>query len=264
MASAAEQATSRERAAANLRDARVRRAAIAPFTDESGELNEAWGYDVQALDLQQRLSSGEQTVGLKLGLTSEAKQRRMGIDRPIVGFLTAPMLLSADSVAGHLAEWIQPRIEPEIAFTTSRPIAEALDLAGAIQVVASVGVAAEIIDSRFVGYRFRLPDVVADNTSAAGLLIGPMLPLDDPHALPTAACTVHVDGELVHQATGAAILGHPLEAVVRLSHHLARRGEVLPAGSVVLAGALTDAVPLQVGSKYDLEIEGLGRIEVRV
>jgi 2-oxo-3-hexenedioate decarboxylase len=252
-----------EQAAATLRGARAHKTAITPFTDADADLDEAWGYDVQALDLQQRLAAGEQIVGLKLGLTSEAKQRRMGIDRPIVGFLTEPMFLSPDSVAERLPEWIQPRIEPEIAFTTSRPIAAALDLAGVIEAVEGVAVAAEVIDSRFVGYRFRLPDVVADNTSAAGLLLGPMSALDDPDALPAAACTVRVDGELVHQATGAAILGHPLEAMVRLSHHLVERGEVLPAGSVVLAGALTDAVPLRAGSSFELEIEGLGAISVR-
>jgi 2-oxo-3-hexenedioate decarboxylase len=255
--------TSRSAAAATLREARTLRKAVSPFTDTDDSLQEAWGYDVQALDLEQRLSAGGRLVGVKLGLTSEPKQRRMGIDRPIVGFLTESMLLSPEVVAGRLPQWIQPRIEPEIAFTTSRPIDQSLDLAGVIDVVAGVAVAAEIIDSRYVDYRFRLPDVVADNTSAAGVLLGPMLALDDPDALPAAACTVRVDAELVHQATGAAILGHPLEAMVWLSHHLAERGEVLPAGSVVLAGALTDAVPLLAGSGYLLEIEGLGAIKVQ-
>jgi 2-oxo-3-hexenedioate decarboxylase len=36
---------------------------------------------------------------------------------------------------------------------------------------------------------------------------------------------------------------------------------MLPAGSVVLAGALTDAVPIVTGSDYRLQMDGLGTIE---
>jgi 2-oxo-3-hexenedioate decarboxylase len=264
MTSSSKETISHAHAVAVLEDAREHRATVAPFTDTTTHLDEAWGYDVQALDRDHRLARGEVLMGAKLGLTSEAKQRRMGLDRPIVGFLTDAMTLTPEAVAAGLARWIQPRIEPEIAFIMSRPIAEPLDLADVMTTVGGVSVAAEVIDSRFVDYRFRLPDVVADNTSAAGVLLGEARPLVDVDELVTARCTVRVDGQLVHEATGAAILGHPLRALVWLSRHLAARGEVLPAGSVVLAGALTDAVPLRPGSSFDLEVEGLGAIEVQI
>jgi len=252
-----------DQAATALRNARAQGAAVLPFSDVDGHLDETWGYKVQALDRSYRLAAGERVVGAKLGLTSEAKQRRMSVDRPIAGFLTDVMLMSEDSIAHRLSRWIQPRIEPEIAFTTARSIAEPLDLAGVVDVVAGVAVAAEIIDSRFVDYRFRLPDVLADNTSAAGVLLGPLQSRKDLNDLSALKCTVSVDGHQVHEATGAAILGNPLLALVWLSEHLASRGEVLPAGSLVLAGALTDAVPLRTRTNYRLEIEGLGAIDVR-
>lgn len=195
------------RAAETLLEARESRTAISPFTDVDPALDEAWGYAVQQLDRQQRLSNGERVVGVKLGLTSAAKQERMGIDRPIAGFLTESMLVSPEAVHERLQDWIQPRIEPEIVFTTAQPVSEPLDLDGALTVVAGVAVAAEVIDSRFVDYRFRLADVLADNTSAAGVLLGTMQPLTDPAALGAARCTVTVDGRRVHEATGAAILG---------------------------------------------------------
>jgi 2-oxo-3-hexenedioate decarboxylase len=65
-------------------------------------------------------------------------------------------------------------------------------------------------------------------------------------------------------ATGAAILGHPLHAIVWLSQHLALRGETLPGGSLVLAGALTDAVPLIAGSRYALHMGALGDVSAVV
>ena len=231
-----------------------------PFTDERLDVDEAWGYAVQAEELRQRLVSGERVVGAKLGLTSAAKQQRMGVDRPIVGFLTDTMLLNPELVGEALDRWVQPRIEPEIAFVTARTIDRALPFDEVAASIATVMVAAEVIDSRYTDYRFGLPDVVADNTSAAGVLVGDPVPLAAVGDLALLNCEVEIDGTVVHRATGAAILGHPLRAVQLLTEHLQRHGESLPAGSVVLAGALTDAVPLLPGRQYRLSIERLGTI----
>jgi 2-oxo-3-hexenedioate decarboxylase len=249
-------------AAACLAEARHARTTIDPFTDTVDDLDEAWAYDVQAEDRRARRQQGERVIGAKLGLTSVVKQQRMGVDRPIVGFLTDRMLAPPEQIAGRLTQWAQPRIEPEIAFVTSRPIGSALDLDTVPAHLATVGVAAEVIDSRWSDYRFRLPDVVADNTSAAGIVVGASVSLDDVADLASLACTMSVDDQVVHEATGAAILGDPLLAVQLLSHHLEQRGEVLPAGSLVLAGALTDAVPLAPGHRYGLTIESLGEVLV--
>jgi 2-oxo-3-hexenedioate decarboxylase len=254
-----------EAAADRLRAARLTRRTLEPFTDAEPALDESWAYDVQALDRQLRLADGEELVGVKLGLTSKAKQERMSVDRPIVGFLTRPMLVSRDEVATSLSRWVQPRTEPEIAFVTSRPIDRAFSEDEAHEYVSTVSMAAEIIDSRWTGYRFRLPDVVADNTSAAGVVLGPQaLTLGEIQDLAVLNCRVAVDGRTVHEASGAAILGHPLRALVTLSAHLEGGHESLPAGSLVLAGALTDAVPLKVGARYDLTVESLGTVSVTI
>jgi 2-oxo-3-hexenedioate decarboxylase len=252
-------------AEAALRTARRARRNLAPFTDIEPALGERWGYEVQGLDRAHRVQSGEQVIGAKLGLTSHAKQQRMGVDRPIVGFLTDTMLLAPERIGAALASWAQPRIEPEIAFVTALPIDRALapDEVGAH--IATVGIAAEIIDSRWTDYRFRLPDVVADNTSAAGVVLGGSpVRLTDAGDLASLTCELAVDGEVIHRATGAAILGEPLRAVELLAEHLERRGESLPAGSLVLAGALTDAVPLVAGQHYRLDVATLGQVSITV
>lgn len=248
-------------AAAALKTAREQRRTLPPFTDQLPDLDEAWGYAAQAEDRSERLSRGERLIGAKLGLTSAAKQQRMGVDRPIVGFLTDTLLLTSEQLEGALQGWAQPRIEPEIVFVTARTLDRALPLDEVPASIAGVTVAAEIIDSRYTDYRFRLPDVVADNTSAGGVLLGDEpLPLEAVEDLAALRCEVAVDGQVVHRATGAAILGQPLRAIALLAEHLDRRGESLPAGSLVLAGALTDAVPLRLGQRYSLTVEGLGTI----
>jgi 2-oxo-3-hexenedioate decarboxylase len=250
-------------AEATLRSTRSTGALINPFTDSLTELDERWAYATQDLDRGHRISKGASLVGAKLGLTSEAKQVRMGVDRPIVGFLTDDMLVSGDEVAARLATWVQPRIEPEIAFITSRDIDRPFDRNEASSYLGYVLLAAEILDSRYAGYRFRLPDVIADNTSAAGVVLAA-----DRHRLvdlPDLAflhCEVRIDGDLAHEATGSAILGDPLEALVLLAEHLAGQKHVLPAGSLVLAGAVTDATPFRSGQRVDLSIERLGSLSI--
>lgn len=243
-----------------LRTARADRRSIEPFTDQHAELDEQWAYDVQGLDRQRRVAAGETVIGAKLGLTSAAKQTRMKVDRPVVGFLTDEMRIDPDSLT-RIGTWIHPRIEPEIAFILGRTIDSPLTASEAIRAIDAVTVGAEVIDSRFTDFRFRAADVIADNTSAAGILLGDSRHrLSDIGDLATLGCELEVDGAIVHSATGAAILGHPLRAIELLSRHLGERGESVPAGSVVLAGALTDAVTLSTGRRYTLRIQDLGSI----
>jgi 2-oxo-3-hexenedioate decarboxylase len=110
----------------------------------------------------------------------------------------------------------------------------------------------------------RLADVLADNTSAAGFVVGEWMPLHDVPDLRDAEARWLVDGEVVATTTPAAILGDPLLAVVHLSRHLAEQGETLSAGSVVLAGAMTDAVPVEGHSRFEVEVAGLGGASLTV
>ena len=247
-------------AASILRAARADRRMLEPFTDLHPDLDEAWGYDVQALDRQRRVANGERLIGAKLGLTSAAKQARMNLTTPVVGFLTDTMQVDPGTMT-VTTQWIQPRIEPEIAFILGRTIDSPLTSSEAARTVDAAIVAAEIIDSRYTDFRFRAADVIADNTSAAGVLLGePRHRLTDINDLALLGCQLQVDDDIVHSATGAAILGHPLRALEWLSRHVAQRGETIPAGSVVLAGALTDAVPLTPGKRYTILIQDLGTI----
>ena len=253
--------TTEASAAGSLREARSARVPRRPFTDSHPTLDEDWGYRVQDLDRAARLAVGEQVVGAKLGLTSRAKQRTMGVAQPIVGFLTDAMQLGAGRDVDVLARTAQPRLEPEIAIRLAWDLDRPLTPWTAEHSVDAVAVAVELIDSRYAAFGFRLPDVVADNTSAAGFLVGPWNLLRESGDLAVAGCVLSVDGTVLHTATGAAILGHPLRALVHLSEHLARRGERLAAGTVVLAGALTDAVPVRPGVVHRAEIRGLGAVE---
>lgn len=248
--------------AAAIAVAEAERTALPPFTD-SVELSEPAAYEVQALTVAGRVARGERVIGAKLGLTSAAKQRTMQVDQPLYGWLTDAMHLPLGEPVPR-ARLIHPRVEPEIAFVLGRELRGPATVADVLAATEGVCVALEVIDSRYAGFRFRLPDVVADNASAAAFVLGGTLrapsQLDD---LRTLGCVLTRDGEVVATAAGAAVLGHPAAAVAWLATRLAARGESLPAGSLVLSGALTDAVPIGDGTTVCAEVEGLGSVEVR-
>lgn len=233
-----------------------------PLTDDWPELDLATAYEIQDEALRRRLARGERLVGLKLGLTSVAKQRTMGIDRPLVAWLTDAMLLAPGDPIG--TGLIHPRAEPEIVFVLGRRLeGPGVTATEALESVAAVYCGVEIIDSRFADFRFKLPDVVADNASAARFAIGPVRL--DPEALDLTleACLLQVDGEVVDSATGAAVQGHPAQALAFGANTLAERGLALEAGWTVLTGGMTDAVPMPPGTALVAEFTHLGSVVLR-
>lgn len=124
--------------------------------------------------------------------------------------------------------------------------------------------AIDILDSRFAGYSFTLADVTADNASGARFALGGTRVPVDGIDLRTVGCVFEKNGQLVGAAAGAAVLGHPAAAVAWFVGKLAERRRSLPAGSVVLAGALTSAVPVAAGDVVSATIDRVGSIELAV
>jgi 2-oxo-3-hexenedioate decarboxylase len=246
-------------AASVLLDAEASAQDGAPLTDEWKELDLPTAYKIQDETLRRRLARGERLLGVKLGLTSVAKQRTMGIDRPLVAWLTDAMVLAAGTPIG--SGLIHPRAEPEIVFVLRRRVeGPGITAAEALEAVGSVYAGIEVIDSRFADFRFTLPDVVADNASASRFVLGPIGIATGELDLSLEACLLHVDGVAVDSATGAAVQGHPAQALAFAANTLAERGLALEAGWTVLTGGMTDAVPMPPGTTVMAEFTHLGTV----
>lgn len=247
-----------------LEQAIAARTPVPRLTADHPDLDPPTAYAAQWIGVERRVAAGERLVGLKLGLTSQAKQRTMGVDVPIYGWLTSGMLVEHGE-ALPVERWIHPRVEPEIGFVLDRELAGPASIVDVLAATSAVFAAVEVIDSRYADFSFTLPDVVADNASAAGYVVGPRLrPPQELGDLRLVGCVVRRDGAVLHTAAGAAVLGHPAAAVAWLASRLADEGRTIPAGSIVLSGALTDALPIAPGQSVSVEIAGLGSIEVRV
>ncbi|WP_377267158.1 2-keto-4-pentenoate hydratase [Peterkaempfera sp. SMS 1(5)a] len=242
--------------AARLDEAAVAGTAIPQVVSAAG-VSADDAYAVQAALLDRRLERGERLVGLKMGLTSRAKMAQMGVDEVIWGRLTDAMAI-ADGGSVDIGGLIHPRVEPEVAFLMGRDVEEGDDFASSVEAVAP---ALELIDSRYADFRFSLPDVIADNTSASGYAIGPWQ--QPPAGLADLAVRLEVDGETVESGSTAAILGDPRNAFDEAVRLAARHGVRLRKGWVLLAGAATAAVPLPAGAEVRAVVAGLGTATLR-
>jgi 2-oxo-3-hexenedioate decarboxylase len=249
-----------DRAAAVLLEAEDNRTDLSPITGEWPALDLATAYRVQDETLRRRLARGERLVGVKLGLTSRAKQQRMNISSPLVAWLTDAMVLPAGAAVPR-DRLIHPRAEPEIVFVMGARLAgPGITAASAMPAVESVCCGLEIIDSRYRDFRFTLPDVVADNASSGYFVTGPVSVPPASLDLGLEACLLELNGQVVDSATGAAVQGHPAEALALAANDLGRRGLAIEPGWIVLTGGMTDAIAVPAGACLAAHFTHLGSV----
>jgi 2-keto-4-pentenoate hydratase len=217
-------------------------------------------YAVQRRLTERRLADGARVVGRKIGLTSSAVQRQLGVDRPDFGVLFADMDVTglAQVPSGRL---LQPKTEAEVAFVLGEDLAEGpLDDAQVRGAVAYAVAALEIVDSRIAGWDITFGDTVADNASSGLFVLGETrLTLDEvePVEVPM---VMRLDGDVVSQGSGAACLGDPLLALAWLAKTARGLGDPLRSGHVVLSGALGPMAATPPGSVVSAELGPLGSI----
>ncbi|MEU4383314.1 2-keto-4-pentenoate hydratase [Micromonospora echinofusca] len=233
--------------------------AIAQLAAETG-LDVDAAYAVQTALIQRRLDRGERVVGLKMGLTSKAKMAQVGVDEVIWGRLTDTMRIP-DGGTLDPTRFIHPRVEPEVAFLLDRLPEPGEPVGDFTDAVRAVAPAIEVIDSRYANFTFSLPDVIADNTSAAAFVIGAWSPVPD--GLDNLGVLLEIDGRVAQVGSTAAILGDPRRALDEGIRLAGRHGVRLREGWVFLAGAATAAVPLKPGAHVRAVVEHLGTTTLR-
>jgi 2-oxo-3-hexenedioate decarboxylase len=242
-------------------DAAARQArAIAQLTlTDRFTLEEA--YAIQRMSIGLRLQRGERRVGIKMGFTSRAKAAQMGVHELIWGRLTDQMIVE-DGGTLDLSRYVHPRVEPEIAFLLRAPLHGAVTAAQAMAAVEAVAPAMEIIDSRYQDFKFSLEDVVADNASSSGFVVGPWMRPD--LDIGNLGLVMTFNGQPVQIGSTAAILGHPARSLAAAARMSAAGGEQLEPGWIVMAGGVTAAETLIAGTHVETEIQGLGRVAFTV
>ncbi|WP_031364898.1 2-keto-4-pentenoate hydratase [Caballeronia sordidicola] len=235
---------------------------IEPFSAAFAGSVEA-AYRIQNINTQHAVEvQGRSIVGRKIGLTSVAVQKQLGVDQPDFGVLFADMRIE-DSRNDTVAGLLQPKIEAEIAFGFSRDVTDAdLDVDGLVACIDWIAPALEVVDSRIVDWRIGIVETIADNASSGRFVIGSKTAISSESDVVDCEMQLYDGDRVVSSGSGAACLGNPFIATLWLARKMVKVGRPIRAGELVLSGALGPMVKVQKGHTYRATVGGFGTVSV--
>lgn len=249
--------------AEHLENAELQAFDVTKITDDYPDMDWEDAYDIQYEIRRRKEARGNKTIGLKMGLTSYAKMKQMGVDVPVYAFLSDYFSVP-DGGEINMAALIHPKVEAEIAIITNQPLhGPGCTVAQVLAATEAVVPAVEVIDSRYRDFKFDLKSVVADNASSARFVTGGKLKRADQVDMKTLGVVMEINGRVVATGAGAAVLGHPAASVAMLANMLAERGEHIPAGTFIMTGGITAAVEVKAGDSVRVRYQDLGEVSIR-
>ena len=248
--------------AAELAQAERTRVPMDPLTTAHPEIDVVDAYEIQLINIRQRVAEGATVVGHKVGLSSKAMQTMMGVDEPDYGHLLADMEVFEDVpvIAGR---YLYPRVEVEVGFI----LADDLPGAGCTEDDVLAATAAfvpsiELIDTRIKDWKIKLCDTIADNASSAGFILGPERVSPKDIDITAIDAVLTCNGDVVAQGRSDAVLGNPVTAVAWLARKVDGFGVRLRAGDIVLPGSCTRAIDARPGESFVADFTGLGSVRL--
>lgn len=252
-----------EKLAKHCEDAELKAYEITKITDDYPDMTYEDAYDIQWTARANKEARGHKIVGMKMGLTSQAKMKQMGVPNPCYGYL-ADYFSYGDGAEIKIDELIHPKVEAEIAFVLKSDLeGPGCHIGDVLAATDFVMPAVEIIDSRYKDFKFDLKSVIADNSSSSRYVTGGQARSVEGLDLKTLGVVMEINGQIVQVGAGAAVLGHPATAIAMLANMLSERGEKLKAGEYILSGAITAAVGVKKGDNVTVKFQNLGTVSFR-
>jgi 2-keto-4-pentenoate hydratase len=252
----------RDELAAELAQAERSREPIAPLTAAHPDIDVVDAYEIQLINIRQRVAEGARVLGHKVGLSSKAIQQMMGVDEPDYGHLLDEMRLFEDTPV-KASRYLWPRVEVEVGFILNADLpgascTEEDVLAGTEALVPSI----ELIDTRITDWKIELCDTIADNASSAGFVLGKGRVSPRDIDVKGIDAVLSCNGEVVSKGRTDAVLGNPVTAVAWLARKVEGFGVRLRKGDLVLPGSCTRAIDAHAGDKFVAEFAGLGSVQL--
>lgn len=252
-----------EELAEYLEDCELQAREATKITDRFPDMDFDDAYAIQYAIRRRKLARGNRLTGLKVGLTSRAKMKQMGVETPIYGFLM-DYFDRPDGGEIETEQLIHPKVEAELAFVTKAPLkGPGCHIGNVLAATDFVIPAVEIIDSRYENFRFDLASVIADNASSSRFVLGGRMAAPGEVDMRTLGVVMEKNGQVVELGAGAAVLGHPAASVALLANMLGERDEEIPAGTLILTGGITAAVAMEKGDCLSVRYQGLGSVGMR-
>jgi 2-keto-4-pentenoate hydratase len=252
----------RDELAADLAQAERSREAIAPLTAAYPDIDVVDAYEIQLINIRQRVAEGARVLGHKVGLSSKAMQQMMGVDEPDYGHLLDEMQVFEDTPV-KAGRYLLPRVEVEVAFILGA------DLPGAgcteddvLAATEALAPSIELIDTRITDWKIALCDTIADNASSAGFVLGQARVAPGDVDVKTIDAVLTRNGEVIAEGRSDAVLGNPVTAVAWLSRKVESFGVRLRKGDIVLPGSCTRAIDARAGDEFVADFTGLGSVRL--
>jgi 2-keto-4-pentenoate hydratase len=242
-----------ERLAQRLDEAAHTHVPIPPLSESEGVTSVETAYAIQTCWTEMRTARGEKVLGRKIGLTSQAIQQQLGVDQPDYGNLwdTTFYPASDGKVQIPANDFVQPRIEGEVAFLIGQPLrGPNVTMQHVLAATEACALGVEIVASRIADWRIKLVDTIADNASYGGFTLGPWdrsLVQSDLGAL---AMMIYHNGVLSAEGKGSAALGHPAISTAWLANKLLEFGVSLEPGDIVISGGITKMLPVKARDEF--------------
>jgi 2-keto-4-pentenoate hydratase len=250
--------------AIDLYNAEKGTAPVDPITEKYPEITIEQAYEIQLKGVEmRRVQDARRIVGKKIGLTSIAMQKLLGVNEPDYGHLLDNMLVM-EGVPIPRCELLLPKVEGEIAFVLKSTLkGPGVTIADVLRATEGVMASIEIVDSRVRDWKIKLPDTIADNASSARFVLGSRLVPVKNLDLRLVGMVFEKNGEIMNTGAGAAVWGHPAASVAWLANRLAAFDISLEEGEIILSGAVTAAVDAQAGDLFHIAFHDLGTVGVR-
>jgi 2-oxo-hept-3-ene-1,7-dioate hydratase len=220
-------------------------------------------YAVQNEWRRRGIEAGRRPVGRKIGLTSKAMQAATGITEPDYGAIFDDMVFDNGAVIEH-ARFSNVRIEVELAFVLDAaidgPRATIFDVLGA---TAYVVPALEILSSRIEIAGRTIVDTISDNAGMGAMVYGGNPTRTEDIDLRWVSALLYRNETIEESGVAAAVLNHPAQGVAWLVNKLARHGDRLEAGEIVLAGSFTRPMWVEKGDTVLADYGPMGTISCR-
>ena len=251
-----------EKLAEHLEKAELDAYEVTKITDDYPEMTMSEATDIQWEIRRRKEERGHKIVGMKMGLTSWAKMKQMGVEKPCYGFL-ADYFSLADGAEVTIDELIHPKVEAEVAFVTNKDLSgPSVTVDEVLSATEFVVPAIEITDSRYKDFKFDLVSVQADNSSSTRYVVGSRAAKPEDFDWSTIGVVMQKNGKIVELGAGAAVLDHPAASVAMLASMLQERNEIIPAGTFVMTGGITVAVKVERGDSIVVRYQDLGSVSL--
>jgi 2-oxo-3-hexenedioate decarboxylase len=211
-------------------------------------------YRVLAQIDKRRRAQGWQPVGRKIGFTNTTIWPRYGVSAPLWAHVWSRTVHFAPQgeTSLDLRAFVQPRIEPEVAFGLRGPVSLTDDAHEILSAVEWMAPSFEIMQSHFPDWKFSAADCRAAFGLHGALVIGAPIALTEQmrtqlaSMLPRFVLTLSRGDEMIERGTGSNVLGSPALALEHLARLIASQPQSPPlaAGEIISTGTLTDAWPV--------------------